>query len=313
MGDKDDTFEPFENSNLSPKPLVPLTSLQIGFLVLELLLVGAALIGVSKGVQAIVQGSSFLSIPSISEDCGGYSVPYLERVLYVNLQFAKNLSFSQAKLLDLAWDTLVGQGGRFLHGWILYHILANAIGWMMEYSAVPYDFQLSTLFSTVSLEALWFSMRLVSKKQPRRMTCSAVWLFLAILYTLLFPSIWSAATGYLQPSAVAYKMPGSSYATKDSDAINLCWAADNSRVNGTLPDVVLGPRFSSCYSSFTDLDYPQSLMCSFLNGTSNAWKNVYLCKPLPRSVSLRDQHLVHGNYSLSSVLPDSFGFTINLL
>lgn len=277
MGDQDDAFEPFEKLDLPPKPLRPLTSRQICLLILELLLVGAALIGVSKGVQVIVQGSTFLSIPSIVEDCGGYSVPSVERVFYVNLQFAKNLSFSQAKLLDLAWDTLVGQGGRFLHGWILYHVLASAIGHMMEYSAVPYEFQLSTLFSTVSLEALWSSMLLVSKKQPRRMTCSAVWLSLAILYALSFPSLWSAATGYLQPSAVAYKMPDSSYATKDSDALNLCWSVDGSRLNGTLPDVVLGPRLGSCYQSFTYIG--SGLQCSFINGTSDAWKSLYLREP----------------------------------
>lgn len=38
------------------------------------------------------------------------------------------------------------------------HVLASAISYMTEYLAVSYDFQLGTLFSTVSLDALWFSI-----------------------------------------------------------------------------------------------------------------------------------------------------------
>lgn len=188
-------------------------------------------------------------------------------------------------MLDLAWDTLVGQGGRFLHAWVLYHVAASAIGWMMEYSAVPYNVQVHMLFSTVSLEALWSSMLLISKNQPRRMVASGLWLFLAILYALAFPSLWSAATGYLQPSAVAYKMSDLTYATVDSDALNLCWSVEADRLNGALPGVVLGPRLRSCFSSFTSLDDVFSMQCSFTNDTSDAWKALYICKSRFQSYS----------------------------
>lgn len=281
MGDypvDQDVSKPLDKPVLPPKLLRPLSARQLGLLVVEILLVGAVFVGVLKGTQLIAQSSVFLSIPSMSEDCGGYDVPSVERVFYINLQIVKDLSFSQAKLLDLAWDTLVGQGGRFLHGWVLYHVAASAIGWMMEYSAVPYEFHLQMMFKTVSLEALWASMRMVSRKQPRRMMVSAVWLSLAILYTLSFTSLWSAATGYVQPSAVAYKMPDSTYATVDSEGLNICWSVDGSRLNGTLPEVVVGPRFGSCYSSFSVLDNPDGLMCSFVNDTSDAWRDLYLCK-----------------------------------
>lgn len=294
-----DDFELLKEAGLPPKPLTPLRSRQIYLLLFEFLIVGAAIVGVSKSVQVIVGGSTFLNVPDISQDCGGYSVPSVERIFYINLQLARNLSFSQAKLLDLAWDTFVGQGGRFLHGWVLYHVLASALGWMMEYSAVPYDFQITTLFSTVSLESLWASALLASKKQPRRMTFFSVWFSLAILYALLFPSLWGAATGYLQPSSVAYRMPGSSYATEDSDALNLCWAPDDSRLDGVLPDVVLGPRFNSCYSSLSTLDYLRPVSCSFINDTSDEWKALYTCKSNPCPTLVGPPTLVSDQQSLS--------------
>jgi hypothetical protein len=178
---------------------------------------------------------NIFSVPPISQDCGGYSVPSVERSFYVNLQLVRNLSFTRAKLLDLGWDTIVGQGGRYLHGWVLYRVAASQLAWMMEYSSVPYHFQLDLLFSTVSLSALWSTIRFLSVKRPARTVFSAVWFLLAISYILAFSSIWSAATGYLNPSIAAYRMPDQAYVTVDSESLRLCLSVDAERLNGTVP------------------------------------------------------------------------------
>lgn len=130
-------------THLPPRALTPLTNGQITLLALELLAVVALTISGIKGLFMLPDLDLF-SVPPMTQDCGGYSVPAVERSFYINLQIARDLSFTRAKLLDLAWDTIVGQGGRFLHGWLLYQVAAAQLAWMMEYSSVPYYFQLDS-------------------------------------------------------------------------------------------------------------------------------------------------------------------------
>lgn len=130
-------------THLPPRTLTPLTNGQISLLVFELLAVVALTISGIKGLFMLPDLDLF-SVPPMTQDCGGYSVPAVERSFYINLQIARDLSFTRAKLLDLAWDTVVGQGGRFLHGWLLYQVAAAQLAWMMEYSSVPYYFQLDS-------------------------------------------------------------------------------------------------------------------------------------------------------------------------
>lgn len=130
-------------THLPPRALTPLTNRQVALLFFELLLVVALTISGIKWLFMLPELNMF-SVPPMTQDCGGYSVPAVERNFYINLQIARDLSFTRAKLLDLAWDTIVGQGGRFLHGWVLYQVAASQLAWMMEYSSVPYYFQLDS-------------------------------------------------------------------------------------------------------------------------------------------------------------------------
>lgn len=258
---------------LPPKPLMPLTNAQLSLLVVELLTVLALVITGLK-MLTVLPNLDIFSVPPMSQDCGGYSVPSVERRLYINAQVVRGLSFARAKLLDLAWDTIIGQGGKFLHGWVFYRVVASQLTWMMEYSSVPYHFQLDLLFSTVSLSALWSTLRFMSVKRPARAVFFAVWVLLAVSYILAFSSIWSAATGYLNPSTPAYRMADQSYATVQSDSLRLCWVVDTERLNGVVPAVVPGPRLGDCVKSFADLGYCD---CNLRNG-SDDWRNLIACE-----------------------------------
>ncbi|KAJ0122261.1 hypothetical protein J7T55_002773 [Diaporthe amygdali] len=257
--------------HLPPKTLTPLTNGQTSLLFLELLVVLGLFILSLKGFWMLPHLDLF-SVPSMSQDCGGYSVPAVERSFYINLQIVKDLSFTRAKLLDLAWDTILGQGGRFLHGWVLYQVAASQLTWMMEYSSVPYHFQLNILFSTASLPALWSTLRFLGRKRPARAVFSAVWFLLAIVYVLAFTSVWGAATGYLNPSKPAYLMGDHSYVTADSDSLNLCMSVDTERLNGTVPPLVQGPQFSNCFDSFSDI-VSNWATCDIRQG-SDDWTNI---------------------------------------
>lgn len=261
-----------DGAHLPPRTLTPLTNGQISLLIFELLIVVALTILGIKGLVMLPDLDLF-SVPPMSQDCGGYSVPAVERNFYINLQIAKDLSFTRAKMLDLAWDTIVGQGGRFLHGWLLYQVAASQLAWMMEYSSVPYYFQLDILFSTASLPALWSTLRFLGTRRPARAVFSAVWFLLAILYVLAFSSVWGAATGYLNPSKPAYQMDDHSYVTVGSDSLRLCMAVDSERLNGTVPAIVQGPKYGDCFESFS-YGYGS---CDRTDG-SDDWRNLIACK-----------------------------------
>lgn len=98
---------------LPPEPLRPLTDARISHLVAVIIVSLAITILVPKAL-AFASGRIF-DVPAMSQDCGGYSVPSIERGFYINWQVPKTLAFAEAKLLDLAWDTIIGQGGKFVH------------------------------------------------------------------------------------------------------------------------------------------------------------------------------------------------------
>lgn len=259
---------------LAPKQLKPLTNTQISLLLVELLTVSAIFISGLKGLTMLPHLDIF-SVPPIDQDCGGYSVPSVERSFYVNLQIVKNLSFTRAKLLDLGWDTVIGQGGRYLHGWVLYQVAASQLAWMMEYTAVPYHFQINLLFSTVSLPSLWSTIRFLSLKRPARTVFSAIWFLLSISYILAFSSIWNAATGYLNPSIPAYRMPDQTYVTIHSESLRLCMTVDTERTNGTVPAIVPGPQIGELANSLSEIS---SYSVPLSRNGSDDWKNLITCE-----------------------------------
>lgn len=163
-----------------------------------------------------------------------------------------------------------------MHVWFLYRVVASQLTWMMEYSSVPHHFQLDLLFSTVSLSALWSTMRFLCAKRPARTIFSAIWFLLASSYVLAFSSIWSVATGYLNPSIPGYRMMDKSYATIATESLTLCWPVGTERLGGVVPAVVPGPRLGECYKFFEALDGSDP-NCDVEHGTDD-WMNLIACE-----------------------------------
>jgi hypothetical protein len=187
------------------------------------------------------------SSSSLGVNNGGCSpVPSLSfhHFLLVDRRVAAGLSFTQAKLIDIAWDAVVGQGGRFLHGWLLYRVASQSTSWLLEYSALPYVYQVDMQFSTVSLTALASAIRLACRGQRLRVMLTATWFTFAITYVLGFSTLWSAATSSVVASEAMFRMPDQSLVSLDSSLLQLCWSVDGERA---LPanKVVLGPKLDS--------------------------------------------------------------------
>ncbi|KAI0966613.1 hypothetical protein F4678DRAFT_484223 [Xylaria arbuscula] len=182
------------------------------------------------------------------DTCSASSASWFESRFFIDLVIHDDLSFTQAKLLDLAWDTLIGQGLRFLHAWWLYQVATHIVTYCLETSGLTYDLLLDVLFRTDSFSSLISAFNAASGKNWTNCRLYCAWLTFAIGYILLFPTIWAASTGYSSPSITAYNLSDKAYVPIGSEDLTLCWVSNDTRLSGFLDSVIPGPPFYTLYS-----------------------------------------------------------------
>ena len=70
-----------------------------------------------------------------------------------NLSFGR-FNFTQAKVIDIAWDTLIGRGGQILLAWVNYRVFNEWLVYHMELHLTSYKMYAAVAFKTTSLSAL---------------------------------------------------------------------------------------------------------------------------------------------------------------
>ncbi|KAK5661849.1 hypothetical protein OQA88_9953 [Cercophora sp. LCS_1] len=201
-----------------------------------------------------------------------------ERRFHIDNRVKQDLSFAQAKLIDLAWDMGAGHGGRLVHGWVLYHIACRTATWILESSALSSSTTIDLLLWPDSWTSLWSLVCSIFTKRPKRLLLALAFLAYSTAHVLVFPMVWSAAAGYQSNTLVAYPMPDMSWVTAETEELTVCWSLDPSDVQG-IPIItdgpVIGPTLASFRISFTDL------------GTERMWRDY---QPGRASVAFQDLH-----------------------
>ena len=182
----------------------------------------------------------------VSCDLTSGDVNSLQNAFNINLRGTVKLTFTQAKAIDVAWQLIVGAGGRFLMGWIAYKAFMDGLTRLMEQTAVSYDLHASLTFSTDSLLAIWHALKTVLKLQGWRGKCFLIWFAIATIYILGFQILMSASAGYVQPSKVGFRMADGSFVNGNSAELRSCFKVPSgallnmtaNMVNGT---VITGP------------------------------------------------------------------------
>ena len=160
----------------------------------------------------------------------------------------------QAKLIDVVWDWAIGQGGRLIQAWIVYKVASDALVRLLEHSAVSYDVYASLTFSSASVESLLSIFDLLLRGTGWWPICTGVWLVWATVHVLIFPTVWSAATGYINPSIRVYTMPDGNYVPLSSNNLRPCFQlVDGSRVGLEDNEILLGPPFSSFFPEWSTI------------------------------------------------------------
>ncbi|KAI1864463.1 uncharacterized protein JN550_009020 [Neoarthrinium moseri] len=157
-----------------------------------------------------------------------------------------NYGFATAKVIDVAWDTLIAQAGRVFHGYIFYrHVAKKVLICYMEYSTVTYEDYISVLFSQSWPGTLKFFFGTLFCRYRIRAWFLLIGLTYMLLYTFLFSTIWSAASGYISPAERAYQMPDGTFLPLATPHLALCWKIDSARLGLAPGHVELGPDFST--------------------------------------------------------------------
>lgn len=195
----------------------------------------------------------------------GYSS--MARAFDVDLIFG-NFTFTQAKVIDVAWDTTIGQGGRLLHGWILYRcVMRRLLIDAMEHNNVPFRYYFTVSWSQASIPSFGRILGdIVYMKGWTTILCTILLVY-ALGYTILFPLLWSTATGYFSLSHRLYAMPDADIVPLNTRDLALCWVLDGSRLNMTGDHIEMGPDFSAIGSLVNPLAYTDKKHC--INGSTN--------------------------------------------
>ena len=131
------------------------------------------------------------------------------------------LSFSEAKMIDIAFDLVVGRGSQLLFAWGVYHVIRRALYRSMEVKGISYTtmhaiyldgictFTLWTMISH-SVQSLFKSGKPPRKNKARRGSDWRLYLvFIIVLFIVASPTFLSAATSYQTSSIPFVQMPNS--------------------------------------------------------------------------------------------------------
>lgn len=225
---------------------------KVAFAIFTFVYIGLATAGVAY--LSATRGSRGRS-PQQCEDSNPVST--VESQFEIDLVFIDELSFTQAKLIDLAWDITVGHGGRLLHGWLFYYVACRVVTWILEHYSLHYWLLLDILFRPDSLSSLISLAKSIFRRQQLGTLMMLILLSYGIGHVIIFGTLWSASTGYQRPSMDIYIMPdGSRMTFSESSNLTLCWLLDGELSDLHLNDnIVLGPELKSVVSSFSDLEF----------------------------------------------------------
>ncbi|KAI3325339.1 hypothetical protein HD806DRAFT_533008 [Xylariaceae sp. AK1471] len=182
---------------------------------------------------------------SLNPSCTDVGNNPAEQIFALDLAFG-NFTFTQAKIIDATWDTVIGQGGRLLHGWILYQfIIYPLLILTMETSTASYAYYNALSFSKASFDTLLEVIKAVRTTRSYSVIMCTLLLIYTLGYTLFFALLWSAATGYISLSHKLYAMPGGEVVPLNTEDLALCWVLDHTRLGLSGSHVEIGPNFSA--------------------------------------------------------------------
>ena len=185
-----------------------------------------------------------------------------------NLSFGA-MSFTQVKVIDIAWDLLVGRGGQLALAWVNWRVFNEWVVWCAEGEGVGWRMYAAVSFETTSLSTLGVLGKESLCLEGRRWKRWVRWLglvsmLLSTLYVLSFPTLMAALTGYIAKSEpyvqdyegnlIAFgKVDGVRYVVHDAERIGFDRVLVVGERDGELVDAVRKCTYLSPQTRFFKL------------------------------------------------------------
>jgi hypothetical protein len=118
-----------------------------------------------------------------------------------NLSFG-SMTFTQVKVIDVAWDLLVGRGGQLLLAYVNYRVFNEWLVYHMEMHLTSYKLYTAVAFETTSLGTLGVlgkEFLAFGKGTWKRFFrwLAILSMLISTFYVLAFPTLMAAMTGYI--------------------------------------------------------------------------------------------------------------------
>lgn len=121
-----------------------------------------------------------------------------------NLSFGA-MTFTQVKVIDIAWDLIVGRGGQVLLAWVNYRVFNEWLVYHMEMHFTSYKMYAAIAFETTTMGTVGVLAKELLAGSDGTWKRFFHWLailsmFLSTFYVLSFPTLLAAMTGYITTS-----------------------------------------------------------------------------------------------------------------
>ena len=158
-----------------------------------------------------------------ADGCGYAFETPTQKMFGINIRLGGTLSYEQAKAIDVAWDLVLGQGGRVLQAYLLYRVALDALTCLMERSAVPFHLYANVSLSwPTSWDGFWSIARVVFRRHRWQSGIVTAWLLLSTIHVFGFVLLWESATGYINPSRQYYQLNNGALIKQTSSNLESC-------------------------------------------------------------------------------------------
>ena len=112
------------------------------------------------------------------------------------------MTFTQVKVIDIAWDLIVGRGGQMCLAWVNWRVFNEWLVWHLERYRTSYKMYTAVALQTTSLTSLGVLAKEFLYFGERNWGRFLRWLamfsmLISTLYVLAFPTLMAAMTGYI--------------------------------------------------------------------------------------------------------------------
>lgn len=144
------------------------------------------------------------------------TVTGIEKLFVLDLTFG-SFTFAQAKVIDVAWDVLLGRSAQFLAWWIGYTVFSDALLRAIERHPASFRLFQAVALEGPNLKALWTLVKELWRAKDKRTRALFVVMWISTIYIITIQVVLGAMTGYNSKSISFVSLEGDNNIVSTSD------------------------------------------------------------------------------------------------